>query len=164
MIGCSTFAIFLGSPDLRSNAATIGSTSSKVQQQPTAGIASTRAYVRASGGFRLFAFTPSLLGRISLETSILRVKVSLLPKTDYLSFIQRLRGEGSYLHLGMRGGRAAARQKRRCKMPLATAARRVKARGEKSTPFAFTRNTLCNKRLQRILTRICKTNPSPAIF
>lgn len=31
---------------------------------------------RASGGFRLFAFTSSLLGRISLKTSVLRVKSS----------------------------------------------------------------------------------------
>ena len=30
-------------------------------------------------------------------------------------------------------------------MPLATAARRVKARGEKFTPFAFTHNTLCDR-------------------
>jgi hypothetical protein len=141
-----TLALFLASPVLRSNAATIGSASSKVQLQPTAGMALTRArYTRVSGGFRFFAFTSSLLGRISLKTSILRVKVSLLPKNDYLSLIQRFRGEGCYLHLGGRDGRAAERQKRRSKMPFATAVRRVKAAHRKAHTFAFTRNTLCNR-------------------
>jgi hypothetical protein len=117
---------------------------------------------RASGGFRFFAFTSSLLGRISLKKSVLRVKITLSSKTDYLSIIQRFRGEGSNLHLGVRGGQSAARQKRRSKMPFATAARRVKARGENLTSLIFTRNTLCNKRLQRYLTRVCVVNPSPA--
>ena len=70
------------------------------------------------------------------------MKIPLFPKTDYLSLIQRLRGEGSYLHLGMRGGRAATRQKRRSKMPFATAVRRVKAAHRKAHPLAFTHNTL----------------------
>lgn len=131
---------------LCNNAATIGSTSSKVQLQPTAGLVLTRArYTRASSGFRFFAFTSSLLERISLKTSILRVKIPLLSKTDYLSLIQRFRGEGNYLHLGVCGGRAASRQKRRIKMPFATAARRVKAAHRKAHTFTFTRNTLCYK-------------------
>ena len=117
---------------------------------------------RASGGFRFFAFTSSLLGCISLKTSILRVKVPLSPKTFYLPIVQQLRCEGNCLHLDGRGGLSAARQKRRRKMSLATAARRVKARGENSTPFAFTHNALCDRRLQRILTRVCVVNPSHA--
>ena len=101
--------------------------------------------MRATDGFRFFAFTSSLLGRISLKTSILRVKIPLSSKTDYLSLIQRFRGEDNYLHLGVRGGRAAARQKRRSKMPLATAARRVKVAHRKAHTFAFTHNTLCDR-------------------
>lgn len=124
----------------------------------------TRARHTRASGFCFFAFTSSLLRRISLKTSILRVKIPLFPKTDYLSLIQRLRGEDSYLHLGTRGGRAAARQKRRSKMPLATAARRVKGRSENITPLIFTRNTLYNKQLQRYLTRIYTAKPSPTIF
>ena len=85
---------------------------------------------RASGGFRFFAFTSSLLGRISLKTSILRVKIPLSSKTDYLSIIQQLRGEGSNLHLGTCGGLAPARQKRRSKIPP----RHGGAEGEGSAP------------------------------
>ena len=100
---------------------------------------------RASGGFRFFAFTSSLLGCISLKTSILRVKVPFSPKTFYLPIVQQLRCEGNCLHLDGRGGLSAARQKRRRRMSLATAVRRVKARGENATPFAFTHNTLCDR-------------------
>ena len=49
-------------------------------------------------------------------------------------------------------------------MPLTTVVRRVKARGENPTPFAFTRNTLCNKRLQRILTRVYAVKSSRTTF
>ena len=49
---------------------------SKVQLQPTATIAPTRAQICASGGFRFFAFTASLFGCISLITSNLWVKAS----------------------------------------------------------------------------------------
>jgi len=134
---------------------------SKMQLQPTAGIASTRArHARQA----VFVFLPSplhLTGVTHWKQAPCVWRLHLSPKTAYLPLIQQLRCEGNCLHLDGRGGLSAARQKRRRKISLATAVRRVKARGENSTPFTFTRNTLCYKWLQRILTRVCVVNPSP---
>ena len=106
---------------------------SKMQLQPTAGIASTRArHARQA----VFAFLPSplhLTGVTYWKQAPCVWRLHLLPKTHYLPIVQQLRCEGNCLHLDGRGGLSAARQKRRRRMSLATAARRVKARGENST-------------------------------
>jgi len=44
--------------------------------------------MRASGIFRFFSFTSSPFGCISLKISVLRVKVSLFGKTNYLPLAQ----------------------------------------------------------------------------
>ena len=135
---------------------------SKMQLQPTAGIASTRARQARQA---VFVFLPSplhLKGVTHWKQAPCVWRLHLLPKTAYLPFIQQLRCEYNCLHLDGRGGLSAARQKRRRRISLATAARRVKARGENPTPFAFTHNTLCNRWLQRILTRVYAVNPSHA--
>ena len=133
-----------------------------MQLRPTVGIASTRArYARQA----VFDFLPSplhLTGVTHWKQAPCVWRLHLLPKTYYLPLIQQLRCEGNRLHLDGRGGLSAARQKRRRRISLATAVRRVKARGENSTPFSFTHNTLCDRRLQRILTCVCTVNPSHA--
>ena len=100
---------------------------------------------RASGSFRFFAFTSSPHGCNPLKTSTLRVKTSPFTENPLSSSHSTTWCEGNCLHLDGRGGRAAARQKRRCRISLATAVRRVKARGENPIPFAFTHNTLCDR-------------------
>ena len=62
--------------------------------------------------------------------------------------------EKEFLHLDAPFEQWVTRQKRRSKLPRDTTARRVKAASRKAHPLAFTRNTLCTKFLQRILTRI----------
>ena len=113
----------------------------------------------------VFAFLPSplhLKGVTHWKQAPCVWRLHLSPKTHYLPLVQQLRCEGNCLHLDGRGEQSAARQKRRRRMSLATAVRRVKARGENATPLAFTHNTLCDRWLQRILTRVCVVNPSHA--
>ena len=98
--------IIFGASDIGRAAATRRSTFSKgicPQLQPQPQRARTCA---RPAFFRVFAFTSSPFGCISLKISVLRVKVSLFGKTSYLPIAQWLMGEGSSLHLnGPNGGR-----------------------------------------------------------
>jgi len=120
-----------------------------------------RARVRARQAF--FVFLPSPLHFTAVShwkqaPCVWRFHHS--PKTTYLAMVQRLKCEGSYLHLDAAFEQWVTRQKRRSKLPRDTTARRVKAASQKAHPLAFTRNTLCTKSLQRILIHIHKVIPS----
>lgn len=145
---------------LCNNAATIGSTASKVQLQRTAAMPNARAsHARQA----VFVFLPSPLHFTAVShwkqtPYVWRLHHS--PKTTYLTMVQWLKCEGSYLHLDAPFEQWVTRQKRRSKLPRDTTARRVKAASRKAHPLAFTRNTLCTKFLQRILTRIHEVTSS----
>ena len=95
--------------------------------------AATRAYMRASGVFLVFAFTSSSFGCISLKISVLRVKVSLFCKTIYLPLAQWLMGEGSCLHLNAPNGGQRHDKNDGAKCPAPRRRGRWRQRAEKCT-------------------------------
>ena len=83
--------------------------------------------------FSFFAFTSSPFGCISLKISVLRVKVSLFGKTNYLPIAQWLMGEGSCLHLNAPNGGRRHDKNDGAKCPTPRRRGRWRQRAEKRT-------------------------------
>ena len=111
---------------------------SKIQPPPYL----SRARTRASSVFRVFAFTSSPFGRISLKTSALQVKASPFAKPRHLTLNQLLKGEGENIHLDFRKWTVGDTKKKAEQSAPCHGSAEGEGRNPKARPFAFTRNTL----------------------